>query len=245
MILAKKLVYDFERKYNQSKRGDRRQLPLVDIIAYLNEAQGIWYSQMADIYETNGFTSNELREFEEKNIELAFVEKTEINSIFKLPDNIYKRLNQKAVATHEECCGDKEKTIVIHIETSDKINETLKNPLFKPDFAWEQLPGNEAGQHFFVYHGDMEIKKVVIDYLRFPKEIHAPSLIDGACTPQKYEDYAGRQITEDSNFEPTSRFSDRKVVDIAVMLAKGDRSDYNAFQKQIQAIIFGDNQLKT
>lgn len=243
MIPATKLVYDFERKYNHTKRGESRQIPLVDVIAYLNEAQGIWYGQMADLYETTEFVASELREFEEKNVELDFISRNTFHSIFRLPPGMYKRLNQKAVAS-DSCCGDLRKTITVRIEKSDKINEVINDPFFAPDFAWEQLPANEAGDFLYLYHGTMNIHNVYVDFLRFPKEIHAPSLIDGRCSPQEYEDYAGKKITEDSNFEPTSRFSDRKVVDIAVMLAKGDRDDYNAFQKQMQQIIFGDNQLK-
>lgn len=246
MILTKKLVYDFQRKYNQSSRGDRSQIPLVDIIAYLNEAQGIWYGQMADLYETAEFTASELRQFEVKNIELEFVKKDEYSSMFLLPKNMYKRLNQKAIVSDKTCCGDLTKIITIKIERSDKINEILKNPYFQPNFAWEQLPGSEAGELLHIYNGTMSIEKVLIDYLRFPQELHAPSLISGEnCESNQYEDYAGVLITQDTNFEPTARFSDRKVVDIAVALAKGDRQDYNAFQKQLQAIIFGENALKT
>lgn len=244
MIPTTKLVYDFYRKYNSSGKDGRKQIPLVDVIAYLNESQGIWFGQMADLYETNNFVTSEIRQFEEKGVELAYVEDRKDYSIYSLPQNLYKRLNQKATACHEECCGDLEKTITIRITPADKINEVLQNPFFRPDFVWEQLPANEAGDELYIYKGDMKIKSVCIDYLRIPNELHAPSLINTLCSEQEYEDYAGRKITEDVNFEPTARFSDRRIVDIAVALAKGDRQDYNAFQQQLQAIIFGENQLK-
>lgn len=244
MIPATKLVYDFDRKYNNSNRGDRSLMNLVDVLAYLNEAQGIWYEQMAHLYQTTNFISSELQQFHETDRSLTKSGDFRDGEKFTLPKNMYKRLNQKAVVKHPECCGDQKKTIPIRIDTSDEINEVLNNPLFKPDFAWERLSGIESGGELHVYTGEMDVCEVVVDYLRFPRELHAPSLIDSRCTPQQYETYAGEIITEDQDFEPCARFSERKVVDIAVMIALGDQKDYQGFQKQLQLIMFGDYQLK-
>jgi hypothetical protein len=250
MIPATKLVYDFERKYNQSGRGDRKQLNLVDIISYLNEAQGIWYEQMAHIYETNNYVASELRPFQENSKKLIQNGDDNVSVIFSLPSDLYKRLNQRVTVKQAKCCPEIVKTFPMRIDTTDKINEVLNNPLQYPSFAWERISGNEAGRSLHVYNGDMVVDEVRIDYLRFPQEIHAPSLINGntlmdnSCTDRQYTDYAGALITKDQNFEPTARFSDRKVVDIAVMVAHGDRQDYQAFQKQLQLIMFGDNSLK-
>ena len=247
MIPATKLVYDFERKYNQSGRGSRKQMNLVDIIAYLNESQGIWYEQMAHAYEKNNYVASELRQFQVNNVSLDRVGEGETIPQYSLPTDMYKRLNQKAVVC-DPCCGDQEKTIPMRIDTTDEINEVLNNPLQRPSFPWERISGNEAGNSLYVYPGTMKVKEIIIDYLRFPKEIHAPSLVNGTifsagCNSKQYTDYVGREITEDQNFEPTARFSDRKVVDIAVMIAHGDRQDYQAFQKQLQLIMFGESQL--
>ena len=245
MTPTAKLVYDLRRRHNESGRGNQGNLRLIDAVAYLSEAQGIWFSQLADVYETNAFSRGELRQFEQKEVELTYRGKTGDALMYAYPATLYKRLNQRArVRCTNECAGV-EKDIPVTVDKTDKLNLSRINPFLKSSFSWERLLGDDAGHHLLIYPApDTEIKSVTIDYLRKPEELHAPSLVDAHCTQQAYEDYAGRPITEDVNFEPQSRYSDRKIIEIALLLIKGDRKDYNAFQQILQQIIFGEQGLK-
>lgn len=238
MTPATKLVYDFERKFQSANVGSRRDIPLVDVIAYLNEAQAIWFQNMADLFEVNNKVRGDLQQFEIKKVKLPLVDGGDEYNTYKYPPDLYKRLNQIAKCTGLNLCKGQTKHIPIHIERSDKINEVLRNPFQNADFCWEQLNGDDAQNLLYVYHlGEMKIEDVFIDYLRVPQEIHAPSLND--CDG-KYFNYAGEVISEDQDFEPKMRYAEYKVVDIAILLAERDRMDYNSFQSQIQAITFGD-----
>ena len=121
----------------------------------------------------------------------------------------------------------------------DKLNNYRK-----ANFAWEQLPGDEGSEGFYIYHDNqMQVKEVLIDYYRKPKEIHAPSLIECEGCPGYY-DYCGVKITEDCDFEIDCRFLDNKIVDIAVLLAKRDKGEFQDFATRLQTLLQLDNLLK-
>ncbi len=239
MVSTLKLVYDFYLHYSAANSGSRAEIDLVDVIAYLNKAQQLWFTSLAAVYESDATISHELREYELKSVPLNLDSNIDGVSKFLYPENLYKRLSQYSIAK-KDCCPNSKK-INITITPTDKLNLVRKNPLFKADFFWEQLPGDDASGGLYVYHDDaFEVESVIIDYLRIPGELHAPSALL-ECGDSEYETSIRDLITEDTSFEGTNTFADNKITDLAVMMAKGDRSDYEAFNKQLQQIIFTKN----
>lgn len=239
-VSAKKLVKDFVRKSGMSFSGNSPRIKLSEIIGFVNDAQEIVFRSMVRQAEKNPQIREDLRPFEVKCVCVDCDKKDDKICIAKLPDNLYQRLNQKAVACDPECCGDLEKDIIIRINQSDDINESRQNPFRKADFAYEQLNGDEGSEGLYVYHeGEMEIKKVCFDYYRKPNEIHAPSLAQDCDGDQKYYDYCGRVIDTDSDFEVDCRFLDGTVVNLAVALQKlaGGDITLNEYQTQLQALL--------
>lgn len=232
MISGRKLVYDFRRKYDASISGESRDLPLVDVVALLNEAQQIWFENRVMLAQTSSKIQDDLRPFIENQVE-GECEKVDSDSCrITYPSDLYKRLNQVAIA--KNCCCP-EKRIIIRIVQSDDLHEARRNPYRKADFYFEQLLGNEWKDGLIIYHdGQMEIENVLIDYYRRPKDIHVPSIQE--CTTGYY-DYNGQIITQDQDFEASSTFADRNVSDIAVLLASRDTKQLDQFQTQLSKIL--------
>ena len=240
-ISSKKLVNDFVRKAGITFSGSNPGITLVDIIGFLNESQDIWFRNLVRHAEKNPEVREDLKKFEVKCVCVDCIPKDDEICIAKDPENLYKRLNQKVIACHKECCGDLEKDIIVRMNQSDDINETRQNPFRKANFAYEQLNGDEGSEGLYIYHeGEMEIKKVCIDYYRKPNEIHAPSLQEN-CDENDgfYYDYCGRVIDQDSDFEVDCRLIDVQVVSLAIALynlATG-KLQYAAYQQQIQSLL--------
>lgn len=241
-VSAKKLVYDFSRKFDALISGSKRGMPVVDKIAYLNEAQEIWFRAVTKIAETDNQIRQDLSKLEVKNVELGLQDK-ETYTIAQFPKNMFKRLNQRAIVCNEKCCPGFEKEITLTFSQSDDLHEDRLNEFRKADFAWEQLPVDEGSEGLYLYHDkEMEVKKVVIDYYRNPQEIHAPSLV--ICEGPGYYDYCGIKITKDSDFELDCRYLDNKIVDIAVLLAKRDKGELQDFNTRLQSLLQLDSILK-
>lgn len=240
--MGKKLVYDFSRKFDALISGTKRNMPVVDKVAYLNEAQEIWLRAVIKIAETDNQIREDLSLLEIKNQELV-LSPQEGYTIARLPENMLKKLNQRAIVCNESCCPGFKKEITLTVSQSDDIHEDRLNEFRKADFAWEQLPVDEGQGGLYIYHDKkMEVKKVVIDYYRKLKEIHAPSLV--ICEGPGYYDYAGVKITQDQDFELQDRYLDNKIVDIAVLLAKRDKGELQDFNTRLQSLLQLDSILK-
>lgn len=242
-VSSKKLVYDFNRKYDAQISGKKRNIPLVDVISYLNEAQEIWQRAVIKLAETDERIRQDLRQLEIKNYCTDCQDFSDGVCVSSFPKDLFKKLNQRATVVNKECCGDLEKELVIKINQSDDINETKRHPYLRASFPWERLNADEGSGGLYVYHqNEMEIKSVCIDYYRRLKPIHAPSLIE--CEGPGYYDYNGVNITEDSDFEIDGRFIDNTISDIAVLLAKRDAGEVNDFQVRLQALVQMENIIK-
>lgn len=239
-VSSKKLVYDFRRKFNSVNSGKNRDIALVDIIAYLNEGQEIWFENRAFVAQTNQKVRNDLRTFKLDKVELSCSNYKEGCCLAQYPEDLYKRLNQVAVASKSDCCEGISKEIIPRIIQSDDLHEARHNPLRRSDFFFEQLNAIETADGLVVYHDDqMEVDKVFIDYYRKPKEIHAPSLED--CDGEHYYDYCGRIINSDQDFEVDDTYAANNVVDIAVLKASRDVNDVQGFQTQLNLILGTQN----
>lgn len=234
-VPTKKLVYDFRRKYNAINSGRNKDIALVDIIAYLNEAYQVWYENRVFVAQTNQKVRNDLRVFKEDHVKLNIKSYTDGSVIAEYPDGIYKRLNQIAVVG-KTCCPNKDKEVIPRIIESDDLHEARHNPFRKADYYFEQLNAIETADGLVLYHDDaMEIKEVHIDYYRKLQELHAPSLEE--CDGEKYYDYCGRIIIKDQDFEGSDTYSANDVVNVAVLMASRDTGDVSGFQTQLNLIL--------
>jgi hypothetical protein len=234
-ISAKKLVYDFRRKFNSVNSGRNQDIALVDIIAYLNEAQEIWFENRVFVAQTNEKVRNDLRVFKKDKVKLSITPYGDGAVLAKYPTDLYKRLNHLIVAT-KSCCPEIKKEIIPRIIQSDDLHEARHNPFRRSDFFFEQLNAIETVDGLVLYHdNEFEITDIYIDYYRRPGEIHAPTLEE--CEGDVYYDYAGRIITKDQDFEVDATYAVNEVVDISILKASRDVSDIQGMQSQINLIL--------
>jgi hypothetical protein len=234
-VSSKKLVYDFRRKFNSVNSGKNQDIALVDIIAYLNEAQEIWFENRVFVAQSNQKVRNDLRVWKKDSVEISCSPYKDGSSIAKYPQDLYHRLNQIATATND-CCPDMQKEIIPRILQSDDLHEARHNPFRSADYFFEQLNAIETADGLILYHDNkMVVESISIDYYRKPGEIHAPSLEE--CDGDVYYDYCGRVITNDQDFESSNTYSANNIVDIAILKSSRDVSDMQGFQTQLNLIL--------
>lgn len=237
-VPATKIIYDTKRKVGANGGGRHGDVTLMDFVSAVNEALEIWFSSMVEAAEVNPAARAEIDVYEEKLIPLTLQGSRDGITRADLPDDLYRRLNQRAVATRPSCCGDIKKNIIIRIPGSDDINEAIGNPYRRADFFFEQLFGSQSAGQLFVYdQGEMIIESVIIDYYRLPAPLHAPSLVKCKEDSGKYYLYDGQAVTKDTQFAAANRQADRKISDIAALLIAREERDYNAFQAHLQSIL--------
>lgn len=233
-ISSAKLIYDFHRKYHAIISGKTQDLALVDIIAYLNEAQEIWFENRVFVAQSNQKIRNDLRVFKNDKIKLGCSKIDNNCCLAKYPKNLYQRLNQIAI-TKKDCCPD-EKEIIPRILQSDDLHEARRNPYRKANFFFEQLNAIETSNGLIIYHdNELEVTDVLIDYYRKPNEIHGPS--HELCPNEGYYLYDGRMITKDSDFEVDATYVNNLITDIAVLLASRDVDDRLGFETMLAKML--------
>lgn len=235
-IPTKRLVYEFDRKFDRFRSELKKNLRLVDKLNILNEAQMILFEKKAKLAEVNDEVRNSLAPFEEKEVKLKIIEKKPNFVVAELPKNFYKRLRQKAVCSKD--CDTPKKTIPIVIFKSDKLEAALKNPFWKPSYEWEMVLGDEGSKGLYIWHSnEFDIDEVYIDYLRKPDELQEPSLSEKG----EYEDWNGVIRKKVVNCEFSTNFDHRKIVDIGILLARADMGDNRDFQTSLAAIMNTEN----
>lgn len=231
-----KLVYDFLRKNNFVLSGQGKKIPLVDVIAYLNEFQEIWFNNTAKEAELNQEASNELRRYIKTNIPLE-LESLDSDTVYaKYPAGLHTRLNQIAIVSGIDCCDGITKRIKIKPVQSDDKYPARQGSLTKSSFEFERLVSTIGENGLLIYHDNScKIDSVVIDYYRKPGELHAPSLED--CEGPYYYKYNGEIITEDTEFEASDIFSDNFISDGASILASADKDDQQRIDIKIKRLL--------
>lgn len=233
MIKTKKLYHDFLRKYDRIQGKVKSSLGVVTIMSMLNEAYGIYFEKVAEMAEVDSKYRNLLRPLEVKGVELSLSNKNKhpLYESFKIPKGCYKILRTEVLA-EKQGCSKKELTGIV--TQSDDISLMRKSPFWKSSFEWEHVLYDEAGDNLFFWHeGDFDLTSVKIDYLKKPGELHDPSLSEGGF----YIDWNGNRQTKTKNLELDTAFADRKIVDIAVLLAMTDIGDQRDYQLKLNQIL--------
>lgn len=236
MVESRKLVYDFDRKFDNILSGQSVKIPLVDKIAYLNEFQQLLFNNCVRQAEVNQEAANYIRRFKEDRFSLNI---SAGNPVFaRYPDNIHTRLNQLVIASKKDCCPD-EKEIIINVLQSDDIHKARKNELRKSSFFFERCIGVTSAEGLSLYtDGEFNVEQVLIDYYRKPGEIHAPSY--EKCNGEYYYLYNNNVIVEDTYCEFENHI-DNLITDGAVLLASADKKDPGGFQLKLEKLLQSRN----
>lgn len=232
MIPVQHLITEFDLKFDRFKSDYKDNLRTEHKLMVLNEAQDIYFENRVQVAETDSLVRNDLRAFEVKEKELSRIESTKNFDLFRFPSNMYKMLRQKAVVG-KDCCPDK-KTLSISIAQTDDLNLSFNNPFWEASFEWEHLMGDEGDKGLYVFHqSNLDIFSVTIDYYRKPKVIHGASMFKDGY----YIDWTGQTISFDRGSEFSDTYAYRKIIDLAVLIARSNVGDSRDFQLKKDEIL--------
>lgn len=235
-ILTKRLLYEFDNKYDRFDGEKKKNLRLEDKLSVLNEAQTIVFENRIDFLETTHKFRNSLLPFEVKEKTIKIKEKKDKYVVAEFPKNFYLMSRQRAVIRKKSCGKDKE--VPITIFKSDKLDDALRNTFWQPSYEWEMVLGDEGSKGLYVWsNGDFDIKEIIIDYYRKPDELHAPSMTD----KRQYEDWNGVLRKRDVNCEFSQNYDYRRIVDIAILIATANLGNTRDFQLQLNSILNKEN----
>lgn|SRR5690554_5724260 len=232
MIDARSFHNECRRKINRINTGFSQHVKVPDLDEYINEALYTWHRNNSAKVEINSETRNDLRIFEIKNRSLEF-ENMDDRVVSKFPQDFYKMLNQKVIGVNDKCS---ERTINVRVLQSGEINDLVYDPYWEPSFEWMETIGDEANDGFHIWHNNkFEVKQVVVDYIRKPKEVRCPSLMkEGFYTigTKRYENDSPMELDPERAHE---------VSDLVALFVARDISDSQEYQSQIDKILRKDN----
>lgn len=231
MIPARRSIIDFDIGYDRFVGEESRRLRLEDKLKVINDALEIYFENKVKIAEVNSSVRNDLRALEEKEVSLKLVKKLPKYNIYQIPESSYKILRQRAVAFKKHC---EPKEIPLIMFQTDDLDNGRKSPFWKSSYEWEHALADEGSKGLYIWHeGDFEIREVIVDYYRKPQEIHAPSMKDA----QEYEDWNGVLRKKDQGLELSDTYAHRKIIDIAVLIARANIGDVRDFEIQLNKIL--------
>ena len=180
MISVHDLVYEFKLMLNKVNRQDNVDIPLEDILVYLNRAQLSWIKTKINpnnIYKA-GYDSirkriDDLQKLKVDNVALNPVKTNDLLylgvdcSLENIKDYMF-YLSSYAVAKKNKC----EKTMTIDLVKHGDLSTMYLDANFSPSFEWRTTLATMGDDKLTVYTGsDFQLKKVFITYLRYPKNI--------------------------------------------------------------------------
>ncbi len=231
MITARRSIVDFDRKYDRFVGQANRRLRQEDKLAVINEALEIYFENRVKVAETDSKVRDDLRVLEMKEVKIPLVISEENFNVYEIPAESYRVLRKRVVASKEDC-GEKDIPLIMF--QTDDIDNARNSPYWRSSFQWEHAISDEGSKGLYVWHeGDFKIVKTIIDYYRKPKEIHAPSM----TSEKKYEDWNGIIREKDQGLELTDTYSHRKIIDIAVLIARANVGDVRDFDIQLNKIL--------
>lgn len=234
MISSKRLVYEFDLRYNRLESTHDSALRLEDKLAIINQGLRIVYQDLVSKAEINSHYRNALKPLEVKEQEFVKVNVTENYDIYKAPEKIFKILRLRALAS-KEGCGTKE--IPISFFQTDDLDNSMSSGFLKPSFAWELLIGDEGKEGYYIWHkSDCDILKVIGDYYIPPEDIQYPSGSD----EKSYIDWNGKKQTKDVGLALDANFIFDRIIDMAILVARNIKGDVRDYELQANKILNTD-----
>ena len=234
MIKVQKLHYELELALQNIDTDRFSAISVIDRDSYFNQAKDLILENLSFIAEKNISLRNALRELEVKDEELTLVKNTDLYSVYSLPSNYFRILNQDLRAKK----GDFEDKIKISVVQSDDIQEMLSNQNTQPSFEWREGYYDEAGNNLYVYHNNaFTPTKFFISYIKnIPDVANVTDVPDGIYINANME-----RILADRHLEINSPLIKSAIVNIAKILILKDKS--RNFQDELTMFLTGQKLL--
>lgn len=236
MISVHDLVYEFKLILNKVNRQDNVDIPIEDILVYLNRAQLSWIKTKINpnnVYKA-GYDSirkriDDLQKLKVDNVALTPVKTNDLLylgydcSIDGLTDYMF-YLSSYAIAKRKKC----EVPLTVDLVKHGDLSTRYLDVNFSPSFEWRTTLATLGDDKLTVYTGeDFTLKQVYLTYLRYPKPIDMEGYtkLDG-------------MLSVDQDCE-LPEYAKSDIVDLAVKFA-AQSSD-----NQAQAVYAEDRLVKT
>lgn len=228
MIKISALHSNITRQLNRVNSSYNKNITVVAIDGYINQAKEIILENINSIYEYNKTLGNQLKSLEIRSKELTNSSKENYYTNFKLPDDHYSTLSVKAIASKDNC----ESEIFMHHVPSHKIEESLRDPKWKPSYEWRESFYNEHSNYIAAYHNnEFDIKSLIISYIKYVPDVAFVTGVKGAYIKED-----GSTPTEDKHLFIDSPIVHRKIEDIAIALIRRDMDENYKFN--LETILF-------
>lgn len=231
MISAKRLINEFNRKFDRFDGQYKKTLRVDQKLSILNEALMTYFNNRVRIAETNSQVREDLRPLEVKEKQIKIGIRKDDYIIAENPKDCYLILRRKVIASREGC---KPKELPVYLFQTNDLNNALKNPFWKSSFEWEQIIGDEGSGGLYLWHNkEFNVDKVVIDYYKSPGVIKCASCVNSGS----YEDMDGIVISTDEGIIFNSTVVMHDILDIAVLMARRDLGDAMDYAVALKAVL--------
>jgi hypothetical protein len=226
MYSIKNAHYKFKNRANKvdGLRNSSFLVPQID--EYIWEGYIIWLEAICEDLEVNQKRRDDIRQLEEKNVELPVVKEDDYYVAF-LPDNYYRYLESYSVVYTDTC---PKKVIKNYFVQKDDIYQN--DSMYNSSYGFERMNIDLSSNKMYIYSDDLKIDSVKLTYVRKP------------LRPGNPEDYVtgfynladGTQATQ-QDIEVDSTFQIEKILDIAVLVAMRDVGNTIDFESQLNKIL--------
>jgi len=180
MISVEELIYEFKLALNKVNRQDNVDIPIEDIIVYLNKAQLSWVETKLNTnnalrvgYDSIRKRIDDLQILKETNIELITNKTNNLRHLgYKCSldnlENYMFYVSSYSVAKKNSCEG----VISNDLVRSGDLETRYLDVNHSPSFEWRTTLATLGDNELYVYtDGSFDISKVFINYLRYPQKI--------------------------------------------------------------------------
>jgi hypothetical protein len=186
MIPVQELIYEFKLSLNKMDRQDNVQIPLEDILVFLNQAQLSWIKSKVgenniyrDGYEGTRKRIDDLQILKVENASLILTKTTDVlyksyqANLKTLPDYMMYVMSH-AGARKDDCKAG----LSVDLIRQNDLSTLYFDANFSPSFEWRNTFATIGQDNITVYTDDsFEIDNLYLTYLRYPKPINSEGYI--------------------------------------------------------------------
>jgi hypothetical protein len=197
MIPVEELIYEFKLTLNKINRQDNIDIPIEDIIVYLNKAQISWVKTKINpnnVYKV-GYDSirkriDDLQVLKESNVPLSPIKTNDLFHVgydcsLKDAANYMFYISSYAMAKNGTCVEPITVDLIRHGELTTKYLDANYNP----SFEWRTTIATLGNDNLTVYtDSKFQIQKVFMTYLRYPLNIDVEGYVKFDGTTSKNQD---------------------------------------------------------
>ena len=235
MINVEELIYEFKLMINKVNRQDNVDIPVEDIIVYLNRAQLSWIKTKINpnnVYKV-GYESiekriDDLQVLKKSSVRLSPIKTNDLFytgfscSLEDVADYMF-YVSSYCVAKKQDC----KKNLTIDLVRQGDLHNMYVDANFSPSFEWRSTLATIGDNKLYIYNNEeFTIENVYLTYLRYPQniDIEGYTKLDGT-------------LSNNVNCE-LPEYAKGDIVDLAVKFAAQSNDN------QIQAVFAEDRLVK-